>query len=505
MSASIFWFRQDLRISDNPGLCAACEAGELIPVYIYDQEAPENATLGGASQWWLHHALHSLADSLKQQLIVRQGSPQKVLADLVEQYDAQHIFWNRMYEPWARERDTKIKSYFSEQGIQVKSLNGSLLWEPWEVLKKDNTPYKVYTPYYRKGCLSKPDPRFPLTKPNIEVNIQVHHQWAQSASPQATSAKSTSAQTASSQNTSSQNTAAQIDALELLPKIKWDTGIANTWEVSEKAAGERLKTFIEHTITEYSDKRNLPAQQGTSLLSPYLHFGQISPNQVWYAVKDAFAGDISGQGVDTYLSEIGWREFSYYLLYHFDDMQQYNFNPKFNHFAWRKSDADLSAWQKGLTGVPIVDAGMRELYQTGYMHNRVRMIVGSYLVKNLLIDWREGERWFWDCLVDADTASNAAGWQWVAGSGADASPYFRIFNPILQGEKFDKEGEYVKRYCPELSELPKKYIHKPWEAPADILKTAGIELGNNYPNPLVDLKQSRQRALDAFAQIKNAG
>ncbi|WP_371193102.1 deoxyribodipyrimidine photo-lyase [Glaciecola sp. SC05] len=473
MTKSIVWFRQDLRINDNPALKAACDNGEVIPVYIFDETISGKADMGGACKWWLHHALTDLAASLNQQLIVKRGNAQAILASLVTEYGATRVVWNRMYEPWARARDAQVKQHFNDNDITAKSFNGSLLWEPWEVLKKDETPYKVYTPYYRRGCLSKSAPRYPLERPNLNIDPSVANDAAK-----------------------------QISALKLLPDIPWDGGLTDMWTVSEKAAGAKLSWFINNAIKEYSDQRNLPAVRGTSQLSPYLHFGQISPNQVWYAITDAFQGDVSGRGVDTYLSEIGWREFSYYLLYHFDDMQNINFNSKFDQFPWRKSEQDLQAWQKGQTGVPIVDAGMRELYQTGYMHNRVRMIVGSYLVKNLLIDWREGERWFWDCLVDADTASNSAGWQWVAGSGADASPYFRIFNPILQGEKFDKEGEYVKTYCPELSEMPKKYIHKPWEAPEDVLKAAKVKLGETYPHPIVELKPSRQRALDAFAKIK---
>jgi deoxyribodipyrimidine photo-lyase len=473
MIKSIMWFRQDLRINDNPALKAACDNGEVIPVYILDQSIPDKAEMGGASKWWLHHALNDLAESLHQQLIVTQGDAQSVLEKLAQQYGATHIVWNRMYEPWARKRDADIKSYFKDSEVAAKSLNGSLLWEPWEVLKNDGTPYKVYTPYYRNGCLSKPAPRYPLERPSVKI-------------------------VASVPSTAKQD----IDSLQLLPTIAWDEHIAKTWTVSEKAAGSKLHWFINNAITDYSDNRNLPAERGTSQLSPYLHFGQISPNQVWYAIKDAFHGNTSGQGVDTYLSEIAWREFSYYLLYHFNDIQKRNFNSKFDKFPWRSAKNELRAWQRGQTGIPIVDAGMRELYLTGYMHNRVRMVVGSFLVKNLLIDWREGERWFWDCLVDADTASNSAGWQWVAGSGADAAPYFRVFNPLLQGEKFDKEGEYVKTYCPELKDMPKKYLHKPWDAPNDVLASANVRLGENYPEPLVDLKQSRQRALDAFAQVK---
>jgi deoxyribodipyrimidine photo-lyase len=473
MSTSIVWFRQDLRINDNPALTLASEQGDVVPVYIFDTTVPERGEMGGASRWWLHHALLDLAESFEQKLIVKRGDPKEILAEIANEYGASNIFWNRMYEPWARQRDADIKSYFKGRDVVAKSLNGSLLWEPMQVLKKDETPYKVFTPYYRRGCLSQAEPRYPLDRPSFKI------------APGLTD-----------------NAKEDISALSLLPKIPWDKHMQKQWTITEKAAGSKLHWFIQNAISDYSDDRNLPAVRGTSQLSPYLHFGQISPNQAWYAIKDAFHGNTSGKGVDTYLSELGWREFSYYLLYHFDDIQSKNFNTKFDKFPWRSSKDDLRAWQLGMTGIPIIDAGMRELWQTGYMHNRVRMVVGSFLVKNLLLDWREGERWFWDCLVDADSASNSAGWQWVAGTGADAAPYFRVFNPILQGEKFDKEGEYVKTYCPELKGLPKKYIHKPWEAPSQILREANIRLGEDYPQPIVDLKETRVRALDAFNQIK---
>jgi deoxyribodipyrimidine photo-lyase len=471
---SLLWFRQDLRVIDNPALINAAKHGSVVPVYIYDTTVPEKAELGGASKWWLHNALVSLQASLDGNLIVLSGNPQEILSDLCAEHNISSVYWNRMYEPWAIARDTALKIALKASGVEAKSTNGSLLWEPMQVLKKDETPYKVFTPYYKNGCLNAAHPRYPEAKPHI----QFMQNLCDISGYQATK------------------------SLGLLPKIKWDTHIKELWEVSEQGAQHKLERFIKDAIEEYDDARNIPSVRGTSQLSPYLHFGLISPNQAWYAVHDAFDGSREKKGVYVYLSELGWREFSYYLLFHFTDIQNKNFNLKFDNFPWAKDPESLRAWQLGKTGVPIIDAGMRELYQTGYMHNRVRMIVASYLVKNLLIDWREGERWFWDCLVDADTASNSAGWQWVAGSGADAAPYFRIFNPILQGEKFDKEGEYVKKYCPELGKLGKKFLHKPWEATPQELLQANIELGTDYPHPIVDLKVSRHRALDAYASIK---
>lgn len=471
---AIMWFRQDLRVKDNPALIKAAKHDNVLPVFIYDTTLPNKAELGGASKWWLHHALESLQESLDGHLVIAKGDPQSILKDLCTKHDVSSVYWNRMYEPWAIARDTKIKASLKSDGIDAQSTNGSLLWEPMQVLKKDETPYKVFTPYYKNGCLNAQHPRYPERKPIFDImpNIQACEAYQ------------------------------SIDSLELLPTIEWDSEIKKLWNVSEQGAQQKLARFINEAIEDYDDDRNVPSIKGTSLLSPYLHFGLLSPNQAWYAVHDAFDGSREKKGVYVYLSELGWREFSYYLLFHFNDIQNRNFNSKFDAFPWVQNAKHLRAWQQGKTGVPIVDAGMRELWQTGYMHNRVRMIVASYLVKNLLIDWREGERWFWDCLLDADTASNAAGWQWVAGSGADASPYFRIFNPILQGEKFDKQGEYVKKYCPELNGLDKKFIHKPWEASSQILKNAGIVLGEDYPEPIVDLKETRQRALDAYATIK---
>ena len=389
----------------------------------------------------------------------------------MESIKAKAIFWNRCYEPWQINRDKEIKKQLIDSEFEAYSSNGSLLWEPMKVLKKDGTPYKVYTPYYRNGCLKIEEPRYPKAPP----------------------ARITYADDEYKDD--------GLDALNLLPEIKWDSTISKMWKPGEEGAADNLSEFIQHAARQYKDGRDIPSMKGTSRLSPHLHFGEVSPNQVWYAIKDKF-GATEDKSIDTYLSELGWREFSYYLLFHFPTLPNKNFNDKFDKFPWRKDAKALKAWQTGNTGIPIVDAGMRELWQTGYMHNRVRMIVGSFLVKNLLLSWHEGERWFWDTLLDADLASNSAGWQWVAGSGADASPYFRIFNPILQGEKFDKKGKYVRKYCPELKDLPDKYIHKPWETPGVIAKDAKLELGKSYPEPIVDLKASRQRALDAFQEIK---
>ncbi|MEP2651386.1 MAG: deoxyribodipyrimidine photo-lyase [Paraglaciecola sp.] len=469
---TLVWFRQDLRLKDNPALHYAADIGSVLPVFILDEDCPKHAQIGEASQWWLHHSLHALNASLDDKLHMQKGHATEILLDIISTHDITHIVWNRCYEPWQIKRDSQLKQQLVDMGIQVKSFNSHLLWEPWQVLKKDETPYKVFTPYYRKGCLTKTAPRMPVARPE---NLTTAYK------PDLDNG---------------------LDSLALMPSIDWYDTIAKTWLPGEEGAAKRLSEFLPEGAKDYKNNRDFPKLGATSKLSPHLHFGEISPNQVWYAGIHALNGNLDNQGLDCYLSELGWREFSHYLLYHFPHIPEQNFSPKFEHFPWRTDNESLLAWQRGQTGIPIVDAGMRELWQTGTMHNRVRMVVASFLVKNLLVHWREGERWFWDCLLDADLAANSASWQWVAGTGADAAPYFRIFNPVTQGQKFDSQGDYVKRYCPELSKLPEKYIHNPWDAPQNILDYAKVKLGANYPRPLVDLKASRQRALDALADAK---
>jgi deoxyribodipyrimidine photo-lyase len=469
----IFWFRQDLRLADNPGLSEAAKAGEVIPVYILDDDTASEWKMGGASRWWLHHALNDLNDALDGHLVVLQGPAKEQITELAKNTDAQAVYWNRCYEPWRIARDKEIKTSLKSMDIHVDSFNGSLLWEPWTVTKQDGTPYKVFTPYYRKGCLKSTAPREPIEAPKLQYAS--HSVKGQS-----------------------------IDSLALIPDIPWYKEMEASWTPTEAGARKQLGHFLNHGLPLYKQGRDEPAKEATSKLSPYLHFGQISPNTAWYsALEAAAAHKQDDSNLDTFLSELGWREFSYYLLYHQPEIVWHNLQEKFNRFPWKAQQSnELEAWQKGQTGYPIIDAGMRELWQTGYMHNRVRMIVGSFLVKNLLHHWHLGEQWFWDTLLDADLASNSASWQWIAGCGADAAPYFRIFNPMLQGEKFDKHGDYIRTYVPELSQLPDKYIHKPWEAPSDTLKSAGVTLGKEYPKPIVDLKASRQRALDALSSIK---
>ncbi|SDR23241.1 deoxyribodipyrimidine photo-lyase [Pseudovibrio sp. Tun.PSC04-5.I4] len=464
-TVAIHWFRQDLRLSDNPALTAACEAGNVLPLYIYEGTHDGGRTLGGASKNWLHHSLKALNESLGGRLVIMHGSPKEVLTNLIETNSVTSVFWNRSYEPWRVETDAELKLWLDHSGLKVQSFNGSLLWEPWTVHKSDGTPYRVFTPFYRKGCLQAPEPRKPLPVPK-ELKLV--------SDPQASSV--------------------QLDALELLDKRSWTDTVASHWKHGEQAAQDKLYAFLENGIPNYKEGRNYPSKPFTSRLSPHLHFGEISPNQIWWALGSYE----ETSDIDHFRSELGWREFSYSLLLHNPKLPNENLNKKFDRFPWVKDEKRLLAWQRGQTGIPIVDAGMRELWQTGYMHNRLRMIVGSFLVKNLLLDWRQGEQWFWDCLVDADLASNSASWQWIAGCGADAAPYFRIFNPILQGEKFDRLGEYTRSFVPELKNVPDKYLFKPWDATGLVLQGAGVTLGKNYPLPIVDLKFSREEALRAF-------
>ena len=468
---AIHWFRQDLRITDNPSLETAAEFDAVLPIYILDDENSQEFKMGSASRWWLHNSLQSLNESLDGKLSIYSQNPEIVIQELLKKYEVKAVFWNRCYEPWRIDRDIDIKAYLDDKNIETKSFNSHLLWEPWEISKDDGTPYRVFTPYYKKGCLNAEEPRLPSK--NLKIDTIFYDQDCE-----------------------------QIDTLDLLPRINWYSQIQEAWKPGEEGAQKRLDQFLEQGLLDYKEGRNFPFKENVSRLSPHLHFGEISPNEVWYQAKTKESVSGIQKSLEHFLSELGWREFSYYLLYHFPSLPKQNFQAKFNKFPWIKNESFLESWQKGETGYPIVDAGMRELWQTGYMHNRLRMVVGSFLVKNLLIDWREGEDWFWDCLVDADLASNSAGWQWVAGSGADAAPYFRIFNPVTQGLKFDPEGEYTKKYVPELKLLPNKFLFSPWEAPKEILEKAGIELGKDYPEPIVDLKYSRELALEAFGKTK---
>lgn len=474
----IVWFTQDLRLSDNACLSAAVAAGRpILPVYILDDTTPGEFAMGGASRWWLRQSLASLASSLEAlggRLVLRRGQALGVLERLIAETGAQGVYFSRSYSPWSGEQEKKIAAHCAAEGLECRRFSGFLLHEPEAIRTGSDGPYKVYTPFSR-NCLSRDITRKPRPAPE-----RMNFYGADVAGD-------------------------SLDDLNLyLGKPDWAADFPERWTPGEAGAREKLKHFLDNAVGDYDEARNLPDVKGTSRLSPHLHFGEISPLQCWAATSHAVAsarGSID-RGAHTFEKEILWREFSYHLLHHWPDLPNEPFKPEFADFPWLQDDEKLACWQQGKTGFPIVDAGMRELWTTGWMHNRVRMIVASFLVKNLRIPWQVGEQWFWDTLVDADIGSNSASWQWVAGCGADAAPYFRIFNPILQGEKFDKRGGYVRRWVPELSGLPDKFIHKPWQAPAEVLVAAGVELGATYPRPIVDLGETRDAALAAYKTIR---
>lgn len=464
---NILWFRQDLRISDHPALHAALKKGPIIPIYIWAPEEEGEWPPGAASRWWLHRSLESLKKDLIDlgyPLIIRKGPSLKHLMEIAKQTRASAIFWQDSYEPTIIQRDAFIKEALNQKGIETYTSKGSLLFDPSTITTKSNSPFKVFTPFWN-CCLKTlnidpPLPKIPKNKfevPKIE--------------------------------------SLSISDLDLLPKIPWDKGLQETWLPGEKNAHKALEK-ADLKIGEYSVARDRPDLEGVSKLSPYLHFGELSPRQVYHALKNC-------QSSEVFLRQIGWREFAYYLLYHFPHTPTEPLREDFNRFPWKSNKQALSAWQKGQTGYPFVDAGMRELWHTGWMHNRVRMIVASFLVKDLKIPWQEGTHWFWDTLVDADLANNTLGWQWTAGCGADAAPYFRIFNPTSQGEKFDVTRSYVKKWVPELSNLPDKWLYKPWLAPDLELHKAGILLGKDYPYPILDHSKARKEALEAYHKLQS--
>lgn len=471
--AAIVWFRQDLRLQDNPALAAAVDSGEtVIPVYILDDVSPDPWIMGGASRWWLHQSLQALSASLEKAgfgpLVYLSGNAEKILPAFAKKNSAKGVYWNRQYEPWAIARDTRIKK---AMGDGAESFASYLLFEPWVIKNKTGGIYKVFTPF-SKAMLER------------EVDILPPDTRRPKAKTAAHKIKERS-----------------LDDLELMPAISWYTEMAAEWQPGEAGAHKRLDHTVEEIAAHYSTARDFPAVDGVSKLSPYLHFGEISPRQIWHAVRNAAAekkNPAYTKNASAYLRQLIWRDFSWYVIYHDPEFPEREWNPNFRGFPWKKNKKYLTAWQRGETGYPIVDAGMRQLWQTGWMHNRVRMIVGSFLVKHLLQDWRDGAAWFWDTLVDADLGNNSAGWQWIAGSGADAAPYFRVFNPILQSQKFDKDGDYIRTYVPELADVPAKYIHAPWTAPDDIRR----DLKGRYPSPIVDHAEGRKAALAAYQSHK---
>lgn len=475
-NSAIVWFRRDLRLADNPALRAAVDANHdvIVPVFIHAPGEFGEWAPGAAQCVWLHHSLQALAgelESLGSRLVIRNGPTLEALETLIEASEASAVYWNRLYDPPTIARDKTIKSSLGSRGdLLVKSCPGHLLFEPWQVETRQGTPYKVFTPFWKR--IGNVPSRAPLAKPTVLPKVP------------------------------DRIASLAVSELGLLPDIRWDHGIFDRWQPGEEAAQDRLERFLETTAPSYGDDRNQPAISGTSHLSPYLHWGEISPRQVMDSTQ-AWLHEHDHPGlrkhIEQFQSEMGWREFAHHVLYHFPGTPDEPLDKRFQGFPWRRNEAALRLWQSGQTGIPMVDAGMRELWATGYMHNRVRMTVASFLTKNLLISWHTGACWFWDTLVDADLANNTLGWQWAAGCGADAAPYFRIFNPVRQGQRFDPDGAYVKRWIPELKNVPRRYLHEPWRAPASKLRQAGVTLGENYPQPMVDLKASREKALEVFS------
>ncbi len=476
VSPSIVWLREDLRLSDNPAIAAATAGGRPATfLYIHDEVTPGLRAMGGAARWWLDKSLRALGADIARRggtLTLRKGPAAGILNDVIAQTRADSVFWNRTYDAGGRARDASIKAALKARGLVAESFNGRLLAEPWEIKTGAGGWFKVFSPFWRAlQAVYVPPPPAPcpdrLSSPRIASE--------------------------------------EIDTWRLHPdQPDWSVGFSHDWRPGEAGAAERLRAFLAGPISTYGEDRNRPdLDGGTSGLSPHLRFGEIGPAQIWRAVTAAIdRGAINETSARVFLSEVGWREFSYVLLFYNQDLATQNYNSAFDAMPWRTDHAALTAWKRGKTGYPIVDAGMRQLWHTGWMHNRVRMIVASFLTKHLLLPWQAGEDWFWDTLVDADPGANAASWQWTAGSGADAAPYFRVFNPITQGAKFDETGAYVRRWCPELAKLPIKFLHSPWTADTATLATSGVRLGETYPHPIVDHAEGRQRALDAYAFIK---
>lgn len=470
MQKALYWFRNDLRLSDNSAWKLAVDSGsEVFPLFIHSELEDGEWAIGDASKWWLHHALADLEQQLDAKglkLILRQGKPQQVLQELINELEITHIYWNKRYIPHQFEVDDRLHTELVKTGIEVEVANSSLLAEPWDVSSGSGQPYRVYTPFLK--AFPGQENQSPVDSEGMPV---VPGNWP---------------------------TSLTLGDLELLPKVEWDAGFKTFWNPTRAGAIERLHQFSEKAMASYKARRDFPGEDGTSRLSPYLHWGQIGPREIVALINTM----PDSKGKETFFREVVWREFAYHVLFHNPHTPTQPLQPAYAEFPWRESEADLQAWREGKTGYPIVDAGMRQLWQTGWMHNRVRMVVASLLVKHLLLPWQEGAKWFWDTLVDADLASNTLGWQWAGGCGADAAPYFRVFNPILQGKKFDPDGDYIREYVPELAAVPNQFLHEPWEMPASMQEYLKTIIGEHYPAPIIEHGFGRDRALAALQDLK---
>lgn len=515
---AIVWFRRDLRLADNPALQSARARGRpVLPVFIWSPEEEGGWPPGATSCWWLHHSLKSLDSDLRRlgsRLMILRGPAAEALQSLANVTGAGAIFWNRRYEPAAIRQEDAVLDAFGAQpcgpgsdhpddagtglpesllrrlapcrgrdGMLLRSYNASLLHEPWEIAGRSGKPFQVFTPFWR-SCLSRGGPPPPLPAPRTLASPPNAHAVRRPAC--------------------SRHAGLRLEELDLLPHTDWTAELAGEWTPGRKGASQRLRRFLAEALAGYPHGRDRPDTSGTSRISPHLGHGEIGVREVWAAVRRHAAvagrpGEIAGS--EEFLREIGWREFAYHLLFHFPHTPGQPLRDQFRLFPWRKDPGAMAAWQRGKTGYPLIDSGMRELWTIGWMHNRVRMAAASFLVKDLLLPWQEGARWFWDTLVDADLANNTLGWQWISGCGADAAPYFRIFNPVRQGLKFDPEGVYVRRWAPELASVPDRWVHHPFDAPPDILSCAGVRPGRDYPAPLVDHGAARLRALAALKRI----
>jgi len=479
MPTTVVWFRNDLRLADHAALTHAAERGRVVPVFVWAPDEEGDWAPGGAHRWWLDESLRALDASLREkgsQLILRQGDSLASLKEICESTNADRVVWQTRITPALRARDAEVRAGLEEAGVEVRQFAGRILHDPEQVETGSGGPYKVFTPFWKKAQ-AQLEVGTPLDVPRMG----------------ATSAPDTWPEFVA------------LDALGLAPEaqdgVDWAGGMRDEWTPGEAGAQARLGTFLDEALIEYPEGRNVPAARDTSMLSPHLHWGEVSPRQVWHAVEGWVSNGATREAADKFLSEIGWREFAYHVLHHFPETPTRPLKDKYAAMPWRTDPEAFEAWKRGRTGYPLIDAGMRQLWAIGWMHNRVRMVTASFLTKDLLLPWQDGARFFWDTLCGGDLANNSMGWQWAAGSGADAQPFFRIFNPVSQSKTHDPDGAYIRRWVPELAGLPTKHLHAPWEAPADVLAQAGVTLGETYPSPMVDHSDARDGALAALKTV----